>query len=73
MFLFEHELFKFSVTFSLYVVVFFRERPENLNVLAGTFPCVLKMLGSHFDDEAIPYRNQFYFISQPCRSLLNLS
>jgi len=43
------------------------------NVLAGTVPCVLKKLGSHFDDEAIPYRKQFHFISQRCRSRLNLS
>lgn len=53
--------------------MFFKERTENFSVLAGTVPSVLKMLGSHFDDKAILYRKQFYFISQPCISRLNLS
>ena len=41
--------------------------------MVGTVPCVLKKLWSHFDYEAVPYPKQLYFISQPCRSLLNLS
>ena len=67
--------FKFSNTLPLYVVVYvlYNERTENFTVLSGTVPSVLKILESYFDDEAIPYRKQFHFISQPCRSRLNLS